>query len=181
MGKESKAKFRADLLSRLQACLMYPENHVCADCPERNPTMVSLLMPPPAAEKNKEKESKKKKDKSKLIGVYCCKKCINEHMFMGREVCEVKNIKSVEQCKSSRIILLSSESNQLLKSMHSASITSITVLVGTEDVVSAVEFSGNLVVNCIYESKLDPKQKDTLYNSTDSETQQNARSVFIRM
>ena len=111
--KDSKAKFKADMLLRLQACLMWAENRVCADCNEKNPAMASLLMPPAGvytdifgttrADKKKEKKEKKdkkeSKDKRKMMGVFCCKKCCNHHMMLGREICEVKNIKIADQCK----------------------------------------------------------------------------------
>lgn len=112
--KETKAKFHSDLLLRLQACLMWSENTICAECDERDPTMASLLMPPSGVymdmfgtaklDKKKAKQEKKrdkevKKDKRKMMGVFCCKKCSSHHMLMGREVCEVKNIKMMDHCK----------------------------------------------------------------------------------
>lgn len=158
--KEMKVKNQADMILRLEACLMWPENGVCAECPERHPTMASLLMPPAVAtswifasttadKDKKDKKKEKTKDKKKMMGVFVCKKCSSYHMQLGRDVCEVKNIKLAEQW--------------------------------AEETVSALELSGNQVVNAIYESTMDADEKENINNYKDERMEQNARSAFVSM
>ena len=37
-----------DMALRLEGCLYFPENLVCAECPAKNPTWASILIPPAA-------------------------------------------------------------------------------------------------------------------------------------
>jgi stromal membrane-associated protein len=107
----SKANDKAEILNRLKQCLAREENKICSECPEPNPTWASLLVPPVELKKELKKEKHKdKKDKVKTtrkMGVFCCYKCCSYHFQLGRQVCEVKNIKVADDCKFVQSIMTS--------------------------------------------------------------------------
>ncbi|CAB9516480.1 ArfGAP with dual PH domains [Seminavis robusta] len=85
--RSSKAKKQAEMLQRLKACQELPENQKCAECGEDKPAWASLLKAPAALSSTTDK---------KKLGVFCCYKCCSYHFQMGRDICQVKNIKSSE-------------------------------------------------------------------------------------
>jgi hypothetical protein len=122
----SKATIKAEILKRLEQCLAREDNLVCSECFEPNPTWASLLIPPEELAKEIKKDIKKdkkdmkkdmkkdKKDKhdkhdkkekkekvkaTRKMGVFCCYKCCSYHYELGRQICEVKNIKVADECK----------------------------------------------------------------------------------
>jgi len=92
LKNKAKAKVKADLQRRLDNCLLLqPGNTKCADCPERKPTWASFLITTPGDKKNKKAK--------KTLAILCCYKCVSYHYQLGRDVCEVKNTKIVDDCK----------------------------------------------------------------------------------
>lgn len=99
-----KAKQQTDMLNRLETCLTNPENARCAECPTRNPTWASILVPPANASMfsaltTDGRKNRKDKKGKRILGVFICQKCSNFHIQMGRTICEVKNLKVPNQCK----------------------------------------------------------------------------------
>ena len=80
------------VLRRLEKCLQKPENQTCSECANGTPTRASIILPTTAY--IMEKETKKE-----MVGVFCCHKCCSYHMELGRDICQVKNLKVAEDCK----------------------------------------------------------------------------------
>lgn len=86
--RSSKANNKEALIRRLEACLQEPGNQFCADCSETKPAWASLLLVPSG-----------ESGKHGKMGVFVCYKCCSYHFQLGRDVCEVKNIKVGDDCK----------------------------------------------------------------------------------
>ena len=70
---------------RLETMADHPGNRNCADCPEGDPTFASLLALPVEG--------------GKPIAVLCCAQCRTLHAQLDGQVCLVKSIRAVNQCK----------------------------------------------------------------------------------
>ena len=106
LSGQNKAKYQQELLLRLEACVTQAENARCAECPARNPTWASILVPPANASMfsaltTDGRRNRKDKKGKKILGVFICQKCSNFHIQMGRTICEVKNLRAADQCKRS--------------------------------------------------------------------------------
>ena len=86
---ESMAQ-QSELQERLSKLLGHMHNKVCADCPTRNPSNVSLLQKPLVRGGNQ-------------IGVFCCDQCATQHRKLGAQVCRVKSVQ--DACKYCRIVI----------------------------------------------------------------------------
>lgn len=78
---------QSELKKRLKALLNRPENHVCADCPERQPRWASLIKAPPGAPPG-----------SLPIGAFICLECSGSHRRLGVHISFVRSI-SLDSCK----------------------------------------------------------------------------------
>ena len=75
------------LRERFQAVLQHSSNRVCADCTERNPCCVSMLVQPLVVDG----------DNTMKLGIFCCDKCSEGHCKLGDNFSVVKLIQ--EQCE----------------------------------------------------------------------------------
>ncbi|CAB9496240.1 Probable ADP-ribosylation factor GTPase-activating protein [Seminavis robusta] len=92
---------------RLQAVALLPANRVCSECPEQEPTWASLLKPPVA--------------NGKAIGVLCCYRCYSFHFQLGKTICQVKNIKMVEEWTNEEVEAMErGGGNQVVNAMYEA-------------------------------------------------------------
>ena len=73
-----------EIHERLTALLEHASNRVCADCPERNPGLISLLQKPLV-------------ENGSNLGVFCCSKCSRAHRKLGENVVVVKRV--YDDCK----------------------------------------------------------------------------------
>ena len=75
------------LKKRLKQLMLRPENQVCSDCPEKKPTWVSLIVPPPGAPPGTDK-----------IGAFCCLECSGSHRRLGVHISFVRSV-NLDSCK----------------------------------------------------------------------------------
>ena len=102
----SKTKANATILQRIEACRNQPENQICADCSEDSPTWASLITPPFGS------------GKGKKVAVFCCYKCCSYHFQLGREICEVKNIKTASDWSEDEIKALEASHNGMANDIY---------------------------------------------------------------
>lgn len=98
----SSSRKKSKNASRLEACLAKPDNQTCSECSEEGPTWASLLLTPGCIITT----ATKKKTTTPKMGVFCCYKCCSYHIQLGREICIVKNIKSIDDCKSRVVVVV---------------------------------------------------------------------------
>ena len=87
--KSSKSRMadQKALKKRLKQLMLRPENQVCSDCPEKKPTWVSLIVPPPGAPPGTDK-----------IGAFCCLECSGSHRRLGVHISFVRSV-NLDSCK----------------------------------------------------------------------------------
>ena len=78
---------QADLKKRLKKLMNRPENHVCTDCPEKQPRWASLIVAPPGAPPG-----------SPPIGSFVCLECSGSHRRLGVHIAFVRSI-NLDTCK----------------------------------------------------------------------------------
>lgn len=83
---------QAEFKKRLKALMIKPENHICSDCPERQPRWASLIVPPPGSPPG-----------SLAMGAFCCLECSGSHRRLGVHISFVRSI-TLDSCKSIGII-----------------------------------------------------------------------------
>ncbi|CAB9516479.1 Stromal membrane-associated protein 2 [Seminavis robusta] len=107
--RSNKAKKQAELLQRLRSCRHQLQNQKCADCGEENPAWASLLKTPANLSGGYDK---------KKLGVFCCYKCCSYHFQLGRDVCEVKNIKSAEDWTEEEVKTMEMSGNEITNDVY---------------------------------------------------------------
>eukprot|EP00979_Chaetoceros_neogracilis_P004157 scaffold731_cov224-Chaetoceros_neogracile.AAC.2 len=79
---------QAEFKKRLKALMIKTENHICSDCPERQPRWASLIVPPPGSPPG-----------SLAMGALCCLECSGSHRRLGVHISFVRSI-TLDSCKS---------------------------------------------------------------------------------
>jgi len=72
---------QAEFKKRLKALMIKTENHICSDCPERQPRWASLIVPPPGSPPG-----------SLAMGALCCLECSGSHRRLGVHISFVRSI-----------------------------------------------------------------------------------------
>lgn len=108
--KSKNSKRAAEYLHRLEQVLAKPENQYCADCDEKSTAWASILMPLPGGS-------------SRKMGIICCYKCCNYHFLLGRDVCQVKNMKKADDWSDEEIKILEAGGNDISNVIYEGNLT----------------------------------------------------------
>lgn len=105
---EKEKMSQTEFKKRLQALMSWPENQVCADCPERQPRWASLIVPPPGSPPG-----------SLPIGALICLECSGSHRRLGTHISFVRSV-NLDSWKLKEVLAMENGGNKIVNSIFEA-------------------------------------------------------------
>jgi len=99
---------QAEFKKRLKALMIKPENHICSDCPERQPRWASLIVPPPGSPPG-----------SLAMGAFCCLECSGSHRRLGVHISFVRSI-TLDSWKEKEVRAMENGGNAKVRAIFEA-------------------------------------------------------------
>lgn len=101
---------QAELKKRLKVLISRPENHICSDCPERQPRWASLIVPPPGSPPG-----------SLAMGALCCLECSGSHRRLGVHISFVRSI-TLDSWKEKEVVAMENGGNAKVNAIFEANL-----------------------------------------------------------